>query len=187
MTHPLEVEYGLTASEILEGISRRFRAKVAVEGVVAEMQMDRILRSLKAEGAISAYETHDIDGMHDFSLQVPTHNISLRIEVKNVRDRDEAFRTKGQIVAYKVEVQKTRAATGDPTSILYGIDQFDILAVCLGKKTGNWTDFRFISARDLARHRDYPQKLAVIHRVPLPGAATPAPWYDTLEALLQAW
>ena len=32
MSHPLEVEYGLTADELLDAIEKRFRAKVTLEG-----------------------------------------------------------------------------------------------------------------------------------------------------------
>ena len=47
MPHPLEDEYGLTAQELLDAVNQRFRAKVALEGVVAEAQFERKLRILK--------------------------------------------------------------------------------------------------------------------------------------------
>jgi hypothetical protein len=86
-----------------------------------------------------------------------------------------------------VETQKTRASKGDPTSRFYGVGQFDILGVCLGKKTGSWSDFVFTRAADLARHATHRGKLAVFQRVPLPGSENPAPWYNDLGELLRDW
>jgi hypothetical protein len=98
--------------------------------------------------------------------------------------RGEAYRQSGKIVAYKVETQKTRAGTGDPTSRYYGVDQFHILGVCLGKKTDDWTNFMFARTIDLARHEKHSRKLAVFQRVPLPDANELAPWYVGLQELL---
>jgi hypothetical protein len=113
----------------------------------------------------------------------------LLAECKNVRESGkqggEAYREGGAIVAYKVETQKTRAATGDPTSRYYGVEQFDILCVCLGKKTGNWSDFLFARTIDLLVHAKHAGKLSVFQRVPLPGAADMRPWYASLGELLE--
>ena len=70
-------------------------------------------------------------------------------------------------------------------SRFYGIDQFDILGVCLGKKTGNWTDFLFVRVVDLLCHATHSGKLAVIQRVPLPDGKSLAPWYNDLGELLR--
>jgi hypothetical protein len=75
-------------------------------------------------------------------------------------------------VAYKVETQKTRAAKGDPTSRFYGVDQYHILGVCLGKKTGKWSDFLFVRTVDLLCHALHSHKLKVLQRVPLPEDTT---------------
>ena len=83
-----------------------------------------------------------------------------------------------------MEVQKTRAARADPSSRHYDVGYFDILAVCLGKKTGNWSDFLFVKTDDLARHSQHPEKLAVMQRVPLPNADDLTPWYRTLQEVL---
>ena len=95
-----------------------------------------------------------------------------------------AYRKKGQIVAFKVETQKTRASKGDLSSRHYSFGQFEILAVCLGKKTHNWRQFMYIQAKDLTPHVNYPEKLAVMHPVPLPDSPTNLPWYNSLEGLL---
>jgi len=183
MEHPLEQQYGLTAHELLEALQRRFRARVTLEGAVAEVHMERKIKALVGT-AIERYELYDEDGKPDFGIWLPGKQQLLMAECKNVRDADEAYRTGGEIVAYKVETQKTRASRSDPTSHFYDIDQFAMLGVCLGKKTGNWADFVFADVLGLARHSDHPDKLAAIQRVPLPGAAT-APWYEDLGELLR--
>ncbi len=183
MEHPLETKYGLTAYELLDALANRFRAQVTLEGAVSEVQMEKKLNALVGT-AIERYEVHDINGHPDFSIWLPGRPEPLLAECKNVRDVDEAYRSGGEIVAYKVETQKTRAAKGDPTSRYYGVDQFDILGVCLGKKTGNWSDFMFVKSVDLALHRGHEGKLAVMQRVPLPGSEDLGPWFDDLGELM---
>lgn len=184
MSHSLEIEYGLTADEILTAIEKRFRAKVALEGAVAEVQMGKHLKALLGSGTIARFEEHDTDGYHDFTIWLPDGRC-FRLECKNVRDSTEAFRLKGQVVAYKVETQKTRTSNEDPSSRFYNADQFDILGVCLGKKTKDWTRFLYVDVRHLARHSKYPNKLAPIQRVPLPDSLIAPPWYPNLESLLK--
>jgi hypothetical protein len=184
MEHPLEKQYGLSAYELLEALSRRFRAKVTLEGAVAEVQMEKKIKALVGD-VVERYETHDLDGHPDFSIWLPRAEAPLRAECKNVRDSEEAYREGGKVVAYKAETQKTRASKGDPTSRFYGVDQFDILGVCLGKKTGNWSDFMFAWVVDLARHKNRKGKLAVFQRVPLPDAETRTPWHNDLAELLR--
>ena len=160
---------------MLDAISRRFRAKVTLEGAVAEVHLAKIVHSAYERGVLERFEEHDLDGHPDFGLWLPGMERPLLLECKNVRDSDEAYRSGGAVVAFKVETQKTRMSAGDSSSRFYGVDQFDILGVCLGKKTHNWTDFRFVRTRDLAAHGTHSGKLAVMHRVPLPGAAELGP------------
>lgn len=132
------------------------------------------------------YEEHDRDGYPDYSIWLPSIPDKVwRIECKNVRDTEEAYRRDGGVVAFKVETQKTRASTGDRSSRYYGYDQFDILAVCLGKKTRDWRQFMYIRSKDLDQHPEYRNKMAVMHRVPLPNFDVGPPWYSSLEALLE--
>lgn len=181
----MEDEYGLTAQEILDAISERFRAKVALEGVVAEARFEKKLRALERTGTVHRYERHDRDDHPDFSVWPSEGGAGIRIEVKNVRDDKEAYRRGGEVVAYKVELQKTRRGE-DPSSRYYDVDKFDVVAVCLGKKTRNWGDFYFAKTADLGRSSKYPDKLDVMHGVPLPGSADIRPWFDDLEDLLTA-
>ncbi|MBX3097922.1 MAG: hypothetical protein KF812_13810, partial [Fimbriimonadaceae bacterium] len=164
MTHPMEREYGLTAYELLNAIGGRFRARVTLEGAVSEIQMEKHLARVVGT-VIERYEEHDLDNHPDFSIWLPGRDTPLLAECKNVRDHSEAYRLGGEIVAYKVETQKTRASQGDPTSRYYGVDQFDILGVCLGKKTGDWSQFLFVRSIDLTPHRTHSGKLAVMQRV----------------------
>ena len=147
------------------------------------MHMEKRIRSLLG-GLVDRYEVHDLDGHPDFSIWLSGANTPILAECKNVRDTEEAYREGGNVTAFKVETQKTRAATGDPTSRYYGVDQFSLLGVCLGKKTGRWSDFAFVRVADLQRHRSHPRKLAVLQRVPLPVSTNPSPWsFDLGETL----
>jgi hypothetical protein len=186
MAHPLEQEFELTASEMLDAINRRFRAKVTLEGAVAEVHLGKHIKALHEKGIIVRFEEHDLDGYPDYSIWLPNRpGKEYRIECKNVRNTEEAYRKNGQIVAFKVETQKTRASKGDPASRHYGFGQFEILAVCLGKKTHNWRQFMYIQTKNLAPHKNYPDKLAVMHPVPLPGSSPVRPWYTSLKDLLE--
>ena len=184
-SHPLEARYSLTSSELLDAIDARFRARVTLEGAIAEVQLGKDIERLRSVGTIERYERHDKDGHPDFTIWTPGGvEAGYLVECKNVRDHDEAYRAAGGIVAYKVETQKTRMSAGDPGSRFYSFGYFQILAVCLGKKTGNWRQFMFAVARDLAPRAGSPDKLAVFQRVPLPASKVDHPWYPSLEALL---
>ncbi|HNQ77303.1 MAG TPA: hypothetical protein PKJ37_00075 [Acidobacteriota bacterium] len=187
MPHRLENEYGLSANELLDAIDKRFRAKVTLEGAVAEVHLGKHIKKVKEASQIHRYEVHDRDGYPDYTLWISEGEApAYRVECKNVRDSDEAYREGGKIVAYKVETQKTRASKADASSRFYGVDQFEILAVCLGKKTHDWTQFMYIQTKNLKRHDKYrKKKLAVMHPVPLPTEPTKPPWYNSLEALLK--
>ena len=95
---------------------------------------------------------------------------AMRVECKNVSPEPYA---NGD---YKVEVQKTRATTGDPAGRLYRPEQFDVVAACLYSPTRRW-DFRFIRSSQLERHALHPDRLAATHRVD-------SRWSDTLVAAL---
>jgi hypothetical protein len=184
MEHPLEAKYGLTAYELLDALAKRFRAQVTLEGTVSEVHMEKKIQALVGT-VVERYEVHDQDGYPDFSIWLPHRRQPLLAECKNVRDADEAYRAGGEIVGYKVETQKTRAAKADPSSRYYAVGQFDVLGVCLGKKTGNWEDFLFAKTSDLAPHRTHPGKLAVMQRVPLLGTEDVGPWFENLGGLLR--
>lgn len=188
MAHPLETAYKLTATEILDAVAKRFRLRAALEGAVAEVHMERKIQALLGS-AVEKYVQHDADGVADFSLWVPGRPEPILAECKTVRESSkpggEGYFKKGQIVAYKVETQKTRPSNEDKSSRFYDATKFEILGVCLGKKTGNWTDILYVRVAELARHAKHPEKLKVHQRVPLPGAADLSPWYADLGQLLR--
>lgn len=192
MAHPLETAYGLSATEILDAVARRFRLRAALEGAVAEVQAERHIQVLLGS-VIERYESHDIDGQPDFSIWLPGRDQALRMEVKNMRSTKKGvsvFRGRkrgGAVLAYLVETQKTRASKGDPSSRYYGVNQFEILAVCVGKQTGDWSKMLFVRVERLALHPTYPNKLAVLQRIPLPDSENLDPWYDDLGKLLSTY
>jgi hypothetical protein len=170
--HPLESKYGLTSAELLDAIDRRFRLKVALEGAVAEVHFERKLKVGTQEGWLGAFEAHDLDGMHDFTVFALSGH-PIRVEVKTIRNGPRP----------KVEIQKTRNAKGDPSSRLYSADQFDVIAVCIGRFTGDWSQFRYALTPDLPRHVLYPTKLKIMHDVPIeppPGSR----WFSRLQEVI---
>jgi hypothetical protein len=192
MAHPLEIAYGLSATEILDAVAKRFRLRAALEGAVAEVQAERHIQVLLGS-VIERYESHDLDGQPDFSIWLPGRPEPLRMECKNMRSTKagvSVFRggkRGGAILSYIVETQKTRASKGDPSSRFYGVKQFEILAVCIGKQTRDWTKMLFIRSEHLVGHPIYPNKLAVLQRVPLPDSPKLGPWYDDLGQLLSTY
>ncbi|NJS37514.1 MAG: hypothetical protein HC765_15715 [Brachymonas sp.] len=175
MPHALEIQYGLTAQELLEAIDRRFRLKVALEGAVAEVHFERKLKVASQEGWMNSYQSHDVDGMHDFTVTSLDDKV-LKIEVKTIRNG----------IKPQVEIQKTRAAKGDPSSRYYDYSHFDVIAVCLGRHTKDWTQFAYAFTKDLPRHRSHPNKLQVMHAIPLNGKSTSVVWYSRLQDLIDA-
>jgi len=175
MPHPLEAKYGLTAQELLDAIDRRFRLKVALEGAVAEVHFERKLRIATREGWLSSYEDHDVDGMHDFTV-VTLAGISMRVEVKTIRNGPKP----------KVELQKTRAAKGDPSSRYYDRDHFDVVAVCVGRYTGDWSQFRYATVRNLPHHRNHEHKLQVMHSIPDEENTEPR-WFSRFQDVIDEY
>jgi hypothetical protein len=182
--HKLEDEYGLTADELLDALDKRFRAKVTLEGAVAEVQMEKQIRALQVAGIVSRYVEHDLDGYPDFTIWLPNRAEPILAECKNVRNKTEAYRSKGIVTAYQVETQKTRTSNADASTRFYGVDQFHFIGVCLGKKTRNWAQFMFVRVEHLAVHTKHPGKLAPMQMVPLPDSTNIAPWMHTLSDLL---
>ena len=175
MPHALEIKYGLTARELLDAIDRRFRLKVALEGAVAEVHFERKIRMASREGWLASYEDHDTDGMHDFTV-VTLSGESLRVEVKTIRNDPKP----------KVELQKTRAAKSDPSSRYYDRDHFDVVAVCVGRATGDWSQFRYALVRELPSHRSYSHKLAVMHPIPEGEGKSPR-WFSRFQDIIDAY
>jgi hypothetical protein len=173
--HLLELKYGLTYQELLDAIDRRFRLKVALEGAVAEVHFERKLRIAAQEGWLKEFESHDVDGMHDFTF-LTLRGASIRVEVKTVRNEKKP----------KVEIQKTRAAKGDASSRFYDRTHFDVIAVCMGRHTGDWSEFRYALVSQLPAHKEHPLKLQVMHPV-LDDSTHPVTWFAQLQGLINEY
>ncbi len=163
--HVLEEQFALTSDQILDIIGGRNRLSVAVRGGVAEYHLEQQLAD--APG-IASVQRLDMDAMHDFDVTLDDGRF-LRVECKNASPKTSAGG------AFKVEAQKTRASKGDPASRFYPVDGFDVVAACLFSPTGDW-DFRFGRTLDMARHKDFPDRLAPIQTIT-------ADWTKSLAAL----
>lgn len=149
--HVLEKQFALTSEQILDIIGGRNRLSVAVRGGVAEYHLEQ---QLTGAPGIASVQRLDVDAMHDFDVTLDDGTF-LRVECKNASPKTSAGG------AFKVEVQKTRASKGDPASRFYLADGFDVVAACLFSPTGRW-EFRFGRTVEMARHKDFPDRLAPI-------------------------
>lgn len=163
--HVLESQFALTSQQILDIIGGRNRLSVAVRGGVAEYHLEQ---QLSGAPSIASVTRLDVDAMHDFDVTLDDGTF-LRVECKNASPKTSA---RG---AFKVEVQKTRASKGDPASRFYAVDSFDVVAACLFSPTGRW-EFRFGRTADMARHKDFPDRLAPIQPIT-------DDWTDSLPAI----
>ena len=163
--HVLEEQFALTSEQILDIIGGRNRLSVAVRGGVAEYHLEHLLETLPD---IAAVERLDVDAMHDFNV-ILADGRPMRVECKNASPKTSASGS------FKVEVQKTRASKGDPASRFYPVDGFDVVAACLFSPTGRW-EFRYGLTSRMARHKDFPDRLAPIQTIT-------DDWAESLSAL----
>lgn len=182
MEHSLSATYGLTADEILNLVNSRFRLKVALEGGVAEYQMEKHVSALVGT-LIERYEAIDKDKIPDFKIWLPGKAEPIWAECKNTRNTN--YQQKGVLTNYCLELQKTRASKADESSRYYDATHFQIVGVCLGKHTGDWSQFMFARTADLLRHKNYPHKFEVMHRVPLPNSGDYGFWSDDLATIIK--
>ena len=137
MGHPLESKLSAPAADIMEAISKGFRAQADVKGKLAELYFARALGDLKSRGVIHGFIWNDKDGEPDFVIEIGERK--LVAEVKNIRS-GSAKRLVGDGWG-TVELQKTRNgldASGRKTRG-YKKDHFDVIAVCLFNQSGTWT------------------------------------------------
>lgn len=163
--HLLEEQFALTSEQILDIIGGRNRLSVAVRGGVAEYHLEQ---QLTAAPGIASVKRLDVDAMHDFDVTLDDGTF-LRVECKNASPKPSAAG------AFKVEVQKTRASKNDPASRFYAADGFDVVAACVYSPTGRW-EFRFGRTDGMARHKEFPDRLAPIQTIT-------DDWTDSLAAI----
>jgi hypothetical protein len=152
--HDLEDAFAMSSKQILDLLSSANRLEVAVRGRVAEWHLERQLKETKG---ITAVEPLDVDGQPDFEVLIESGE-KVRIECKNCSPKQTAS---GH---YRVEVQKTRASKGDPTSRYYDVTHFQVVAACLFPVTKKW-EFLFNRSDALKRHASHEHKIAAMQVV----------------------
>jgi hypothetical protein len=166
--HPLEVELGISAREILDMIEEEFRLKVAVRGSAAQWHLGELLARIPGVAA----KAIDADGRADYEIRYLSRRRIVTVECKNVLRKQRLGR------APVVEYQKTRASKTDPLcGRFYTFDHCDVLAACLHPITEHWS-FRFCPSLALAPHPRCPNR--VQPRIAVAGAQ----WADSIEPLL---
>ena len=165
--HALEVEFSLSAEEILDIIRERPRVGMAVRGGVAERHLFTVLA---ADPAVSELRIGQQEGPPDIFATVRGVG-RVSVECKNASPKLYADGTP------KVETQKTRASKGDEKSRLYDPSQFDVVAACMYGPSQRW-EFRYKRAGSLVRDRKHPDRIAAIQRI------DPS-WADTLRDALK--
>jgi hypothetical protein len=168
--HPLEVELGLNASEILDLIDGAFRLKVAVRGNAAERHLLQYVADLPGVTDVASI---DEDGRPDLDVQFRGRRKRALVECKTVGRR----LVRGHP---KVDFQKTRATQGDPCNRYYRPSQFDILAACLHSVTEEW-EFRFCGTQEMDPHSKCAGRLD--HKVYVHGDRWGRPLTELLDAL----
>ncbi len=175
--HPVEVEMGLSASEILDVIKRSDRCYQTVRGYVAEKHLEKLLEQLKTSGAIQNFVFIDKDGQPDF--QVALHGRTKTIECKNVMSK-----TKYSNGDFKVDFQRTRnqLGSGARTGRYYKVTDFDILAASKRDQTGHWK-FLFVRTTDLPQVTISGVR-CLVKAVRVPPAVAGTRWTEDLLSLL---
>lgn len=168
--HPVERMLNASARDILDALENGFRARADLKGKLAELFAARYLDGLQLRGVIDSYEWQDLDGAPDFVVWL-RGGPAITVEAKNVRSGTGPFRA---------ETQKTRTSKSDPMSRYYRMDQFDILAVCLYNRTGEWS-YIFTRIDGLRRLATDDRYLEPIQVIPQPIAT---PWTTDMPDLL---
>ena len=152
--HALERAFALSSSDLLDIISRKSRLGMAMRGGVAEHHLGLLLGG---DPLVAKAEEGLQEGPPDFFVEL-ANDRRVTIECKNASPRLYADGTA------KVEVQKTRASKGDPTSRFYAPAAFDVVAACMFGPTGTWS-FRFLRSDLLAKHEQHEGRIAPLQRI----------------------
>jgi hypothetical protein len=141
---------------------------MAMRGGVAEHHLGLVLDN---DPSVRSAVEGQQEGPPDFFVDM-VDGRAVTVECKNASPMLYADGTP------KVEVQKTRASQGDPTSRFYGPDAFDVVAACMYGPTREWT-FRFRRSAALEPHAVHPEKIAPLQRIT-------DQWSPTLAEALEA-
>ena len=174
----LLVDWGVTAKDVVEAVSRGFRAQVDIKEKLAELMLYRELENLRKDGELQTIDWLDEDGKPDFIVKWKGRTVI--IECKNVRSSDPKRKGDERI---RVELQKTRISKDGSNTRAYRADQFDILSACLFNRTGIWS-FLHIAATRLQRRQGEPTFLKIMQEVPrAPQGAWRASAFEALADL----
>jgi hypothetical protein len=152
--HALEKAFGLTSYDILDIVRRKSRLAMAMRGGVAEHHLGLVL---EADQAVASTEEGQQEGPPDFFVEL-VDGRTVTVECKNASPKLYADGTP------KVEVQKTRASQGDPTSRFYTPASFDVVAACMFGPTGAW-NFRYRRSVDLVKHASHHGRIAPLQPI----------------------
>jgi hypothetical protein len=155
--HPLENILKASGWAILTSIERQRMSVMNVKGQLAEYYLNKELETLAAAMRIQGFEWRTQSP--DFSVMFDNRSFSM--ECKNVRKEIGK-----KIDPWWVEIQRTRDSKKGKSTRAYTVHDFDILAVCLFNRTGEWR-YWFAAAGNLARRPSDDNLLAVHQNMPL--------------------
>jgi hypothetical protein len=119
---------------------------------------------LEADAEVAQADEGHQEGPPDYFVEL-VDGRRVTVECKNASPKLYADGTP------KVEVQKTRASQGDPTSRFYTPTSFDMVAACMYGPTGKWT-FRYRRSADLVEHTAHRGRIAPLQ--PITAAWAPS-------------
>ena len=159
--------FALPYGDLLDIVNRKSRLAMAMRGGVAEHHLGLVFDADPA--IVSADEGHQ-EGPPDFFVELADGRRAT-VECKNASPN--LFHG-----VPRVEVQKTRASQGDPTSRFYSPAAFDVIAACMYGPSRKWT-FRFRRSDQLLEHKTHAGRIAPLQQIT--GA-----WAHTLVEALDA-
>lgn len=177
MNHPLAITLGASEYDILTAICHGRRSVVDAKGKLAELFLYRLL-----QGNPTFAEVHWLDKHNHPDLKIrlnrdELHFSDYRVECKNIRSLSI-----GGNGGYRVELQKTRNSKDGKPTRSYPNDHFEILAVCMFNRTGNWT-FLFHAANTLPTDPKQPRHLQKLIPLPAPGEPLGTWRADVVDAI----
>lgn len=155
--HALELALNASGWAILTAIERQRMSVMNVKGQLAEYYLNEYLGRQQRESIIESFEWRT--DSPDFTIVVDGR--SYTIECKNVRKASGK-----QVDPMWVETQRTRGGrkNGEDTRP-YRVSDFDILAVALFNRIGQW-DHWFIASKKLGTRPENRELLAVRQEMP---------------------
>ena len=147
--HPLEKKWNVSASVILEAISRASDlTHRGVRGIIAEASF-----KVSVLDKLRGWSVEELVGDYPYDYAISDNAGKVRIQVKMQRRKGGEAMTANQAnrafpsTMFVVETQKTRGGEKDGEKTRpYRFGDFDILAVSMAPSTNNWNNFMFTVA-----------------------------------------